>query len=227
MLQNESCETYLKQYTFWEHLDDKEKQQLCENTFSTNYPKGTTVHGGNADCIGVLIVKRGQLRTYMLSEEGRDVTLYRLFPGDICILSASCVLEAITFDVFIDAEEDTDVLLINSAVFHQIAEQNIYVKCFGYELATTRFSDVMWAMQQILFMGADKRLAIFLSDEIAKTGSDRIKMTHEQIARYMGTAREVVSRMLKYFAGEGIVALSRGEIRIVDKEKLHKLIYKT
>lgn len=227
MLQNESCETYLKQYTFWEHLDYKEKQQLCENTFSTNYPKGTTVHGGNADCIGVLIVKRGQLRTYMLSEEGRDVTLYRLFPGDICILSASCVLEAITFDVFIDAEEDTDVLLINSAVFHQIAEQNIYVKCFGYELATTRFSDVMWAMQQILFMGADKRLAIFLSDEIAKTGSDRIKMTHEQIARYMGTAREVVSRMLKYFAGEGIVALSRGEIRIVDKEKLHKLIYET
>ena len=155
------------------------------------------------------------------------MTLYRLFPGDICILSASCVLEAITFDVFIDAEEDTDVLLINSAVFHQIAEQNIYVKCFGYELATTRFSDVMWAMQQILFMGADKRLAIFLSDEIAKTGSDRIKMTHEQIARYMGTAREVVSRMLKYFAGEGIVALSRGEIRIVDKEKLHKLIYET
>ncbi|HIX90319.1 MAG TPA: Crp/Fnr family transcriptional regulator [Candidatus Agathobaculum pullicola] len=227
MLQNESCEAYLKQCAFWEHLDEKEKQQLCVNTFSAHYHKGATVHGGNTDCIGVLLVKQGQLRTYMLSEEGRDVTLYRLFPGDTCILSASCVLDAITFDVFIDAEEDTDVLLINSAVFHQIAEENIYVKCFGYELATTRFSDVMWAMQQILFMGADKRLAIFLWDEIAKTGSDSIKMTHEQIARYMGSAREVVSRMLKYFAGEGIVALSRGEIRIMDKEKLHKLIYET
>lgn len=227
MLQSESCEAYLKQCAFWEHLDEKEKQQLCENTFSAHYHKGATVHGGNTDCIGVLLVKQGQLRTYMLSEEGRDVTLYRLFPGDTCILSASCVLDAITFDVFIDAEEDTDVLLINSAVFHQIAEENIYVKCFGYELATTRFSDVMWAMQQILFMGADKRLAIFLWDEIAKTGSDSIKMTHEQIARYMGSAREVVSRMLKYFAGEGIVALSRGEIRIMDKEKLHKLIYET
>ena len=161
----------------------------------------------------------------MLSEEGRDVTLYRLFSGDICILSASCVLDAITFDVFIDAEEDTDVLLISSAAFHQIAEENIYVKCFGYELATTRFSDVMWAMQQILFMGVDKRLAIFLWDETAKTGSNSIKMTHEQIARYMGSAREVVSRMLKYFAGEGIVALSRGEIRVMDKEQLSKLIY--
>lgn len=225
MLQNESCEAYLKQCAFWEHLDEEKKQQLCENTFSAHYHKGATVHGGNTDCIGVLMVQQGQLRTYMLSEEGRDVTLYRLFSGDTCILSASCVLDAITFDVFIDAEEDTDVLLINSVVFHQIAEENIYVKCFGYELATTRFSDVMWAMQQILFMGADKRLAIFLWDEIAKTGSDSIKMTHEQIARYMGSAREVVSRMLKYFAGEGIVALSRGEIRIMDKEKLHKLIY--
>lgn len=92
-------------------------------------------------------------------------------------------------------------------------------------MATTRFSDVMWAMQQILFMGVDKRLAIFLWDETAKTGSNSIKMTHEQIARYMGSAREVVSRMLKYFAGEGIVALSRGEIRVMDKEKLSKLIY--
>lgn len=226
-MQSESCETYLKQCAFWEHLNEKQKQQLCDNTVSAHYDKGAVVHSGNADCIGVLLVKQGQLRTYMLSEEGRDVTLYRLFSGDICILSASCVLDAITFDVFIDAEEDTDVLLINSAVFHQIAEENIYVKCFGYELATTRFSDVMWAMQQILFMGVDKRLAIFLWDETAKTGSNSIKMTHEQIARYMGSAREVVSRMLKYFAGEGIVALSRGEIRVMDKEKLSKLIYAT
>lgn len=226
-MQSESCETHLKQCAFWEHLDEKQKRQLCDNTVSAHYAKGAVVHSGNADCIGVLLVKQGQLRTYMLSEEGRDVTLYRLFSGDICILSASCVLDAITFDVFIDAEEDTDVLLISSAVFHQIAEENIYVKCFGYELATTRFSDVMWAMQQILFMGVDKRLAIFLWDEAAKTGSNSIKMTHEQIARYMGSAREVVSRMLKYFAGEGIVALSRGEIRIMDKEKLNKLIYGT
>lgn len=136
----------------------------------------------------------------------------------MCILSASCVLDAITFDVFIDAEEDTDVLLINSSVFHQMADKNIYMKCFGYQLATTRFSDVMWAMQQILFMGADKRLAIFLWDEISKNKTNEIKMTHEQIARYMGSAREVVSRMLKYFAAEGIVELSRGGVRVVDKK---------
>lgn len=225
MPQDESLEFYIQRCSFWQHLSDTEKHLLCENTFSAHYPKGSTISAGSTDCAGLIIVKKGHLRAYMLSEEGRDVTLYRLFSGDMCILSASCVLEAITFDVFIDAEEDTDVLLINASVFHKMADQNIYMKCFAYELATTRFSDVMWAMQQILFMGADKRLAIFLWDEMAKTGSDSIKMTHEQIARYMGSAREVVSRMLKYFASEGIVTLSRGGIQIIDKEKLQKLVH--
>lgn len=224
MIENDCSDLFVQNFSFWKHLTDTEKQFLCDNTAPVHYFKGTNVHNGNSDCIGVLLIKSGQLRTYMLSEDGRDITLYRLFGGDVCILSASCVLDAITFDVFIDAEEDTDVLLINSAAFRQLADQNIYVKCFGYQLTAARFSDVMWAMQQILFMGADKRLAIFLSDEISKSGSNEIKMTHEQIARYMGSAREVVSRMLKYFSEEGIVELYRGGIRIIDKKVLHSLI---
>ena len=219
------CETQLIQgLSFWDHLTDSEKQLLCEHTVSAHYKKGASVHSGNANCIGILLIKSGQLRTYMLSEDGRDSTLYRLFGGDVCILSASCILDAITFDVYIDAEEDTDVLVINSSVFHQMAEKNIYMKCFGYELATTRFSDVMWAMQQILFMGADKRLAIFLWDEISKSGSTEIQMTHEQIARYIGSAREVVTRMLKYFASDGIVELARGGVRVLDRKKLQSLL---
>jgi len=224
MIGTDSYDLFIKNLSFWEHLTDSEKQLLCDNTSPVHYRKGTNIHSGSGDCIGLLLVKSGQLRTYLLSEDGRDITLYRLFGGDVCILSASCVLEAITFDVFIDAEEDTDVLVINSDVFHRMADQNIYMKCFGYQLATVRFSDVMWAMQQILFMGADKRLAIFLSDEISKSGSDEIKMTHEQIARYMGSAREVVTRMLKYFSSEGIVELGRGMIRVTDRKKLRSLI---
>lgn len=223
MLQQDCSDLFIKNLSFWEQLSDEEKHLLCDHTMPVKYAKGTSVHGGGDDCVGILLVKSGQLRTYIMSEDGRDVTLYRLFESDVCILSASCVLEAITFDVFIDAEEDTEVLLINSVIFHQLADQNIYVKCFGYQLATTRFSDVMWAMQQVLFMSADKRLAIFLIDELAKSGGDEIKLTHEQIARYMGSAREVVSRMLKYFAQEGIVALSRGGLKVIDKARLRHL----
>ena len=223
MLQDDCVDLFIQHFSFWEHLSDQEKELLCDNTIAAHYPKGISVHSGNEDCIGILLVKKGQLRTYLLSEDGRDVTLYRLFEGDVCILSASCVLDAITFDVFIDAEEDTDVLLINSSVFHQMADKNIYMKCFGYQLATTRFSDVMWAMQQILFMSADRRLAIFLTDELAKTGGDEVRMTHDQMAKYMGSAREVVSRMLKYFAQEGWVRLFRGGVQVLDRKKLQQL----
>ena len=101
--------------------------------------------------------------------------------------------------------------------------ENIYVKSFADEIIVENFSDVMWTMQQILFMGIDKRLALFLYDEMSRTGQVEIKMTHDQIARYIGSAREVVSRMLKYFVSEKMVELSRGGIRIVDKEKLRRL----
>jgi len=224
-MSSDNCAALFTQYlSFWEQLTPDQQDFLCRSTREVHYAKGASVHRGDRQCVGVLLIKSGQLRTYMLSEEGRDVTLYRLFAGDVCILSASCVLDAITFAVCTDAEEDAEVLVINASAFHQLADENIYVKCFGYQLATTRFSDVMWAMQQILFMGVDKRLAIFLWDEISKSGSSEVKMTHEQIARYIGSAREVVTRMLKYFASDGIVELSRGGVRILDRKKLQNLL---
>lgn len=224
MIEKELDEFFKQYFSFWNYLSLSEKQLLIKNTVPLHYPKGSFVHGGDKHCIGVLIIRQGHLRTYLLSEEGRDITLYHLFLGDVCILSASCILEAITFDVFIDAEENTDIFLINATVFHQMAQKNIYIKCFAYELAATRFSDVMWTMQQVLFMGADKRLAIFLWDEISRSHTDTICMTHEQIARYIGSAREVISRMLKYFEAERIINYSRGKIQVINKEKLNKLI---
>lgn len=170
----------------------------------------------------MLIIKKGALRTYMLSESGKDITLYRLNEGHLCVLSASCALSAITFDVQIDAEEDSEVLFTNSPFFQSLVEKNIYVECFAYKTAADRFSDVMWAMQQILFMSMDKRLAVYLWDEISKSEDNTLHLTHEQVARDIGSAREVISRMLKYFSSEGIVALSRGGIKVIDKRKLRK-----
>ncbi len=208
----------------WEHLSADERAALLSNTMEATYKKGTCVHGAERECIGVLLIKSGTLRTYLLSEEGREITLFRLGSGDLCILSASCVMEAITFDVQVDAEEDTETLLINARFFSRLMESNIHAECAAYRIAVDRFSDVMWAMQQILFMSMDKRLAVFLSDELINSGGGTIMLTHEQIARYIGSAREVVTRMLKYFASEGIVELSRGGIKVIDKNKLKSLI---
>ncbi len=188
------------------------------------YRAGENVHSTDRECLGVLLVRTGELRAYILSEDGREVTLYRMSPGDTCIFSASCVLNSITFEVHIDAEADTSAFLINIAAFGKLKEQNVYVENFAYKNAVERFSDVMWAMEQILFMSFDKRLAIFLLDETAKTGALEIRLTQEQIARYIGSAREVVSRMLKVFQKQGIIEQSRGVIRILDKEKLRELV---
>ena len=224
MLKEEDL-TYIKEHlTFWNKLSEDEKQLLINNVKTIKYSKGENLHGGDKECVGLILVKSGELRVYILSEEGRDVTLYRLAEGDSCVLSASCILNSITFDVLIDAEQDTEVLLLNVGAFSRLSQENIYVENYMYKNAADRFSDVMWAMEQILFMSFDKRLAIFLYDEMIKVKSDRIKLTHEQIAKYVGSAREVVSRMLKSFESQGILKLSRGTIEIVDKNRLRKLI---
>ena len=149
---------------------------------------------------------------YIMSEDGREITLYRIYPGELCILlRSSCVLSSITFDVYIDAVDDSQVLQVSSAVISLLMHDNIYVEAFANKAAAERFSDVMWAMQQILFMSFDRRLAIFLLDESASLATDTLSLTHEQIAKLMGSAREVVTRMLKYFSQEGYVSLARGK----------------
>ena len=214
---------FIRHFNFWLHLSTAEKQLLNAHTNRVRYEKGVQVHQGPLDCIGVLLIKSGQLRVYTMSEDGREVTLYRLFPDDVGILSASCALDAVTFDVYIDAAEDTEVLLTDSAAFRKLAKDNIYVRCYGYEMASRRLSDMLWKMQQVLFLSADRRLAIFLLEESEKNNSDEIRMTHEQIARFMGTAREVVSRLVKYFSQEGWVKTSRGCIRLTDRKALKAL----
>ncbi len=213
---------YREIFPFWEKLNESDRDYLCENSYALTYPKGCTVHDGS-ECSGVILVRSGCLRLYIMSEEGKDVTLYRIHSGEICMLSASCVLQSITFDVMVDAEEDSECYVISGPAYSSVSESNPDIKIFTLETAVSRFSDVVWVMQQILFMSMDKRLAIFLTDESARLESDTINLTHEQMAKYMGSAREVVSRMLKYFSNEGLVELSRKGVRIIDKKRLKRL----
>lgn len=213
---------YKEIFPFWGKISGTDRDYICQNSYLVTYPKGKNIHDGS-ECSGVILVRSGGLRLSMMSDEGKDITLYRLHKGDLCMLSASCVLSAITFDVFVDAEEDSECCVISGPAFAAVSERNPDIRIFALETAVSRFSDVMWVMQQILFMSMDKRLAIFLLDESARTNSDLILLTHEQIARYIGSAREVVSRMLKYFSNEGIVEVSRKGIKILNRKHLRQL----
>ena len=224
MQKEELIELFHKTFPFWDNMSAGDKETFIRSSYEVKFEAGTNIHDGN-ECTGVILIKSGSLRLYLLSEEGKEITLYRLFPGDMCILSASCVLSSITFDVFVDSEENSECVVVGGCAYEDLSRRLPEAKIFALESATQSFSEIMWVMQQILFMSMDKRLAIFLLDELAKTGSDTVKLTHEQIAKYIGSAREVVSRMLKYFSSEGLITSSRSEgIKIVDKKRLRALV---
>ncbi len=224
MIDNANILEMKKALPFWKHLKEDERELLSKNSSKVCFQKEESIHRNEEKCAGMIIVLSGQIRAFILSEDGRDITLYRLRNGEVCILSASCVLDAVAFDVFIEAVEETQALLIPLNVFHKLMEENVYVELFTYKLSTERFSDVMWTMQQILFMRADQRLAVFFWDELTRTTQKELCYTHEQIAKYIGSAREVVTRMLKYFQKEGIVELARGKILIEDRNKLKRYL---
>ena len=215
---------YEEYFPFWEKLSKNDKEYLCQNSSIVHFEKEQVLHSGN-ECSGLYIVRSGRLRLYMLSEDGREITLYRLTTGEICMLSASCVLQSIAFDVYIESEGSSECVMIASSAFGTVSERVLEVKNYALEIAVQRFASVMWIMQQIVFMSTDRRLAIFLLDEVTVNGNDTINMTHEQIARHIGTAREVVTRMLKHFSNDGWLEVTRKGIKILDIKKLRDIAY--
>ena len=207
-------------FPFWQQLSDAQKDVLKDVIYTEKYNKGMLMHRTEDSCKGLMTVLSGQLRTYILSEEGREVTLFRVKEEEVCVLSASCLMDSITFDVMIEATEDTEVMVIPSAILNQLIQQNSAVELFLYKAATEKFSDVMWTMQQILFLKIDQRVAQFLWDEMVQKNSMTLSITHDEIAKYIGSAREVVTKVLKYMSKEAVVELKRGTITVLDKEKL-------
>lgn len=208
---------------FWKELSEVQRSRLLEQVQPRSFEKGDHLHAGEADCSGVYLIKSGQVRTFIISDTGREITLFRLFERDICVFSASCMMPNINFDVYIDAEKDTETLLIPTSAYKALSEDSPAVKEYTAQLIASRFSDVMWMLEQALFQSFDKRLAAFLVEQANIEQSPILRITHEEIARHLGSAREVVTRMLKAFQGQGMVKISRGGIEITERKQLEKL----
>ena len=204
-------------------LTPQQQQMVLDFTAIRTVPAGMIVHNGTMECTGFLLVRSGQLRAYTLSEEGREVTIYRLFDHDCCLFSAACIMASLQFEVIIETEKDSEIFIIPPSVYQKLMNESLPVSKFTNDLMATRFSDVMWLMEQIMWKSFDKRLAAFLLEESNIEGTSLLKVTHERIANHMGTAREVVTRMLRYFQSEGLVQLSRGTIEITDEAGLEAL----
>lgn len=210
-------------FPIWDQLTTEQQTEITRHTVAQSVPKGTVVHNGSTDCTGLLLIKSGQLRAYILSDEGREITVYRLFDRDICLLSASCMMRSLQFDIIIEAEKDTELWLIPVDIYRRIMETSAPVANYTSELMASRFSEAMWLIEQVMWKSLDKRVAKFLLEEAAIENTQQLNITHEYIAKHLGSPREVITRMLRYFQNEGIVKLSRGVVAITDTDKLEQL----
>ena len=186
-------------FPIWDKLAPGHQEMLLDNLTERNIKKGAVIHNGDMDCTGLLLVRSGQLRAYILSAEGREITVYRLFDRDLCLFSASCMMRSAQFDITIQAEKDTRLWVIPAEVYRQVMEQSAPAANYTNEVMAARFSEVMWLMEQVMWKSLDKRVAAFLLAEAAIEGTLLLRLTHESIANHLGTHREVVTRMLRYF----------------------------
>ena len=210
-------------FPVWNELSPADQQKLAGGAVRRTVEKGAVLHSGSLDCTGLLLVERGQLRAYILSDEGREITLYRLLDRDICLFSASCMLRSIQFEVTIQAQRETTLWVLAPEPYQCVMEHSAPLANFTNEVMAGRFSDVMWLLEQILWKRFDQRLAAFLLEESALEDTSVLKITHEAIGSHMGNPREVVTRMLRYFQSEGLVRLSRGTVEIQNADGLKQL----
>lgn len=210
----------LPKLPFWDMLDEQHRELAAKNAFYRRFEKGEHIHGG----FGPGYILSGCLRVSIISAQGREVSLFRLHAGELCILSATDSINYINFDTHLTADTACELLAVSCEAVNALMEDNVQLRCFMYELLAERFSRVMPAIQEVLFMGFDQRLASFLLREYERTGVTELYMTHDQIAQQTNSAREVVARRLKRFAARGLVKTRRGVVRLENIEGLHALL---
>lgn len=210
-------------FPVWNKLNKSQQDLILNSLITRKVKKGTIIHNGALDCTGLLLVKLGQLRAYILSDEGREITIYRLFDMDMCLFSASCMMRSVEFEITVKAEKDSELWIIPTEVYKSIMNESTSLANYTNELMATRFSDVMWLIEQIMWKSLDKRVASFLLEETSIEGTNELNITHEIIANHLGSHREVITRMLRYFQEEGLVKLSRGKVTIIDEKSLKSL----
>lgn len=219
---NDKRELLIGALPFYNILSDEDKERIDHSCISKSYNKGAILLSDN-ECRGLIVVVSGQLRVYTVSEEGKEITLYRLLEGDTCIMSASCMLKDINFNLSMTFEQDSKIIIIPTYVYDSINKEYAEAKNFTLDLVSGRFSDVMWILQQYVFLGMARRLANAIIEQSNLNSSMSINITHEELSKELGSAREVITRLLKQFVLDGLIKLSRNKIHIIDIEGLYKI----
>ena len=220
---------HLHTLPFWDHLNHAEKDLLQNNAYIRSFDRDShIIHSKAGEDIGLMMLVEGKIRAYLLSPDGRETTLFSLHDQSICIFSALIfsalsLFNQISFQVFLASDCCSKVLVVNMSIMKQLMQNNLYFRCFAYELIAERFNLVMGSMQRILFNSLEQRLAAFLVAEYNRCGKTHIQLTHNYIARYIGTSRERVTKTLKKLNEKKLLNRSKGCIELTDIDGLRAL----
>ncbi|MEG0339136.1 MAG: Crp/Fnr family transcriptional regulator [Oscillospiraceae bacterium] len=209
---------------FWSKLTQNEQQLLIDTLQIHKYDRGTILYHDGSECAGVEIIKSGRARVYISSKDGKEITLYRILANEVCMMSAACMIKNINFGISIETEADSEIAIIPRNIYQKLNDENMFVKNFTLEMVAEKFSDVIWLLEQFVFSNMGQRLSCELISQSELCESKILNITHEKIAVDLGTAREVVTRLLKQFQTDNLVSLSRGKIEILDDTALLKMI---
>ena len=198
-------------------LESPELRRLLEASPITTFSAGETLMGVGQMGGSFPMVISGTLRVTMLSEEGREILLYRLQEGCTCTLSTACLLSGDRLGATVSAEKPLSIVALGPDVFHRLLDESKTFRNFVFDAFGSRMADLIKRIDVLVFQSIEERLAGTLLD-LEKSGT--VHATHQELAIDMGTAREVVSRQLKELETQGSIQLGRGRIKILNRDAL-------
>jgi CRP/FNR family transcriptional regulator len=207
-----------KHFPFLKNASQEIKQQLLQYARLKQIPAGVSIYWEGDSCTHLALVLSGTVRVYKVGESGREITLYRIEENESCILTASCILGQTDFPAIAMVETPVQAILIPAPILRQWVEQYEVWRDYIFSLLSKRLSMVIATVEEVAFRRVDVRIAEFLAS-LAEEKTE-VNITHQEIAFELGTAREVVSRILKDFERENILSLARGSITFHNKPAL-------
>ena len=216
-------EEILSEIAFWEFLNENEKNDIIQHSDIKEYKKGSLIYNNLNECLGMTKVIIGKIRVYIMSNEGREINLFEVKDKECCVMSASCIINKNNFKTNIIAEQDSTIIVISNRILKSIVENNIYVRCYIYEIMNNRMSEILILMQNMLFNDLSKRLSEYLIKIYEKNNNVEVTITQEEISKNIGASREGVSRILKKLEKENLISILRKKIILKDINKLKNL----
>ena len=202
----------LKKFPFYDKIDEQSLEKLVNYSVERKLPKGQLMMGDNGRCNGVPLILSGTMRLFRVAENGREINVYNVHEGELCVLAAICTLADFEYDYSTQAKEDCDLAVLPPETFRQLMNDSEVFKNYIFTAMADKLVASMRAIEMLNFSSIEDRLSDYLyynADE-----NNMVNATHEMMARDIGSSREVVSRQLKKFENQGLLEIKRGKVQL-------------